>query len=96
MKSNFTIQLRAFAVQIKDLRTGEERPDMIVLDLATLHAAQQMGESSHELIHRIYNRQGYKVLDIGKADKRTVTLGLEELYKAHCPHEVGKRERVGT
>lgn len=96
MKSNFTIQIRAFAVQIKDLRTGEEWPDMIVLDLATLHAAQQMGESSHELIHRAYNRQGYKVLDIGKAVKRTVNLDLEELYNAHCVRETVEREKVGA
>lgn len=94
MKTNYTIQTRAFAVQIKDLRTGEEKADMIVLDLETLHMAQQMGESSHELIHRAYNRQGYKVLDIGKAIKRTISLDLKELYKAHCIHEVGKREKV--
>lgn len=94
MKTNLTIQTRAFAVQIKDLRTGEEKADLIVLDLEALHMAQQMGESSHELIHRTYNRQGYKVLDIGKAIKRTITLDLKELYKAHCIHEVGKREEV--
>ena len=94
MLTNFTIQTRAFAVQIKDLRTGEEKADLIVLDLDTLHIAQQMGESSHEVIHRAYNRQGYKVLDIGKAIKRTITLDLKELYKAHCLH--GKREQVGA
>ena len=94
MKTNYTIQTRAFAVQIKDLRTGEEKADMIVLDLETLHMAQQMGESSHEVILRAYNRQGYKVLDIGKAVKRTINLDLKELYKAHCIHEVGKREKV--
>ena len=93
MLTNFTIQTRAFAVQIKDLRTGEEKADLIVLDLDTLHIAQQMGESSHEVIHRAYNRQGYKVLDIGKAIKRTIDLDLKELYKAHCLH--GKREQVG-
>lgn len=96
MKTNFTIQTRAFAVQIKDLRTGEEKADMIVLDLETLHVAQQMGESSHEVIHRIYNRQGYKVLDVGKAVKRSICMDLKELYKAYCLHEVGKREKVGA
>lgn len=96
MTTNYAIQTRAFAVQIKDLRTGEEKADMIVLDLETLHMAQQMGESSHEVILRAYNRQGYKVLDIGKAVKRTINLDLKELYKAHCLHEVGKREKVGA
>lgn len=96
MTTNYAIQTRAFAVQIKDLRTGEEKADMIVLDLATLQMAQDMGESSHELIYRAYNRQGYKVLDIGKAVKRTIVLDLKELYEAHCLHEVGKREKVGA
>ena len=96
MKTNFTIQTRAFTVQIKDMRTGEEKADLIVLDLETLHVAQEMGESSKELICRAYNRQGYKVLDIGKAIKRTISLDLKELYKAHCLHEVGKREKVGA
>ena len=96
MLTNFTIQTRAFAVQIKDLRTGEEKADLIVLDLDTLHIAQQMGESSHEVILRAYNRQGYKVLDIGKAIKRTITLDLKELYKCACLHEAGKREQVSV
>lgn len=96
MTTNYSIQTRAFPVQIKDLRTGEEKADLIVLDLATLQMVQEMGESSKELIHRTYNRQGYKVLDIGKARKRTITVDLKELYKAHCLHELGKREKVGV
>ena len=95
MKTNFTIQTRAFPVQIKDLRTGEEKADLIVLDLATLQMTQEMGESSKELIYRTYNRQGFKVLEIGKAIKRTIVLDLKELYKAHCICEIGKREKVG-
>lgn len=94
MKTNYAIQTRAFPVQIKDLRTGEELTDMIVLDLATLQVAQDQGESSKELIYRAYNRQGFKVLDIGKAIKRTITIDLTELYKLHERTYVGKRERV--
>ena len=96
MKTNLTIQTRAFAVQIKDLRTGEEKADMIVLDKQQLQVAETMGLTPDDLIYHRYNEQGYKVLEISKAIKRTITLDLKELYKAHCIHEVGKREKVGV
>lgn len=96
MSTNYTIDARCFPVQIKDLRTGEERPDMIVLDKQQLKVAETLGLTPDDLIYRRYNEQGYKVLDIGKARKRTITVDLKELYKAHCLHELGKREKVGV
>lgn len=96
MKTEFTIQARCFPVQIKDLRTGEEQPDMIVLDKQQLKVAETLGLTPDDLIYRRYNEQGYKVLEIGKARKRTITVDLKELYKAHCLHELGKREKVGA
>lgn len=79
MKTYYPVQLRAFDVRIKDNRTGEITEDMIVLTKQQLQAAQLVGQSSKELICRLYNREGFTVLDIGKAQKETVELDLEVL-----------------
>lgn len=94
MKTTMTIQARAFTARIRDERTGEESADIIVLTKEQLQASQLVGQSSTELICRLYNRQGYQVLEIGKPSKREITLNLEELYHAHCLHTMGKREKV--
>jgi len=43
--------------------------DLLVLDKQQLQAAQIVGQSSKELICRIYNQRGYKALDVGTAEK---------------------------
>jgi len=96
MKTELTINVRAFPVTIRDERTGSVKEDTIVLEKQHLQAAQLVGQSSTELIYRTYNRAGYHVLDIGKPEKREISLNLEELYKAYCVHEAGKRERVSA
>ncbi len=74
------IQLRRFTVQIRDNRTGEVRQDAIVLSKQQLQAAQTVGQSSKELIFRLYNREGYTVLDIGRPEKREISLDLEGVF----------------
>ena len=61
---------------IRDQRTGEQREDLLTLDKRQLQAAQLVGQSSNELIFRIYNRQGFYVLNIGKPIKREVRVDL--------------------
>ena len=41
---------------------------------------QLVGQSSKELIMRAFGRQGYKVLDIGRAERRQATLHLDGLF----------------
>ena len=94
MKTTLTIQARAFPVKIHDRNTGAERDDTIVLDKQQLQAAQLVGQSSKELVGRLFERQGYEVLEIGKATKREITLNLEELYRLHSIAQIGKREKV--
>lgn len=96
MKTDYTINVRCFPVVIRDERTRETRQDTIILDKQRLQAAQLVGESSKELIHRIYNRAGFRVLDIDTPERREINLNLDELYKLHSVTLVGKRERVGT
>ena len=81
MRTYQSIQLRRFTVQVKDGRTGEVFRDAIVLSKDQLRAAQLVGQSSKELICRIYNREGRTVLDIdGKAEKREIPLDLEGIF----------------
>lgn len=81
MRTTMSIYLRAFPVRIRDLRTGEESEEPVVLAKQQLQAAQLVGQSSKELIVRAYAERGYEVLDIGKADKQVVDLDLYGLYR---------------
>lgn len=78
MKTFETIHIRIFPVRIRDKRDGREVADTIILTKTILAAAQLVGESSKEVIHRAYDRKGYRVLEIGKAQKKTITVDLEE------------------
>lgn len=69
-----TIQTRTFPVTLRDNRSGETIEGTITLDKARLQAAALVGMDSKELIHRIYNREGYKVLEIGTPVKREITV----------------------
>lgn len=81
MNNLITIPVRAFPVVIADTRNGLESADTIVLTRRQLQAAQLVGQSSTELIHRIYNRQGFRVLEIGKPIKHNI---LMDLYQSGC------------
>ena len=96
MKTEFVIQTRRFPVVIRDERTGEEMEDHIVLELNQIKAADAMGLDYEEVIYRQYNRMGYRVLEIGKAQRHTITINLEELCRLHSVAEMGKREKVGV
>jgi len=53
-----------------------------------------VGQSSKELIERLYEREGCEVLHIGKAEKREITLNLGEVFRLHSVHQAGKRVRA--
>ena len=87
MKTFITIEARAFPVTIRDNRTDAVLQDTITLSKEQLRACQTVGQSSKELIWRIYNREGYTVLDIGAAERRTIRVNLEELWRLHSRTE---------
>ena len=80
MKTNISIEARRFPVTLRDERTGEIIQSSIILDKQRLQAAQLVGQSSKELIHRIYNRQGFRVLEISMPERRSLNLSLEDLW----------------
>ena len=79
MKHTITINTREYPVTLRDERTGEISTDMITLSKEELRAARIVGESSTDLIYRCYNRQGFRVLDVGKPIKREISIDLTEL-----------------
>lgn len=80
MKNIITIEARCFPIVIKDNTSGIEANDSITLSKQQLQAAQIVGQSSKELIHRLCEREGFTVLDIGKAEKRSILLDLSMLW----------------
>ena len=95
MKTTFALYVRVFPVTIEDQRTGQIQEDIVVLEKQQLQACQLVGQSSKELIQRIYNRAGFHVLDIGKPEKREIQLKLDELYRMHnTVKELRKLERI--
>ena len=76
MNNTININVRVFPVSLRDERTGAVSMDTVVLTKGQLRAAQIVGQSSKELICRIFNRKGYQVLDIGKAVKRDIPVDL--------------------
>lgn len=80
MTTEIKITVRAYPVKIRDERTGEKMKDQIVLDKAMLQAGAMVGLGDEDIIFRLYNRKGYRVLEIGKLVKLELTVDLEELY----------------
>lgn len=80
MKTETMITVRAYPVEIRDERTGEKMKDTIVLDKAMLQAGAMVGLGDEDIIFRLYNRKGYRVLEIGKPVKKDLTVDLKRLY----------------
>lgn len=80
MKNTITVEARRFPVLAVKKDNQEPYSIHIVLTKEQLRAAQIVGQSSKELIHRICERQGYKVLEIYKAEKKTIPVDLDRLW----------------
>lgn len=78
MNAIHKIPVRVYPVRIRDERSSAESADEIILTKAQLAAAELVGEDDKALIYRSYNRAGFRVLDIGRPRKVTVTVDLVE------------------
>ena len=81
MKTEIKITVRAYPVKIRDERTGEKMDDTIVLTKQKIQAVATIGMSDRDLIFRLYNRQGYHVLDVGRPKKEEIIVDLLELFE---------------
>ncbi len=72
-----TIQTRTFPVTLRDNRSGETIEGTLTLAKEQLQAAALVGMDNKELIRRIYNQEGYKVLEIGTPVKREIMVDPE-------------------
>ena len=83
MKYESTIQISVlrFPVTVQESE-NESAVIPVILTKEQLQAAQIVGQSSKELIRRICNRKGLTVLDIGKAERKTLEVDLGALWEA--------------
>lgn len=81
MKSTIEIPVRRFPVIVYDKRSAADIPlaENVTLSKQQLQAAMTCGLSSNEVITRICEKKGYKVLEIGTPDKVTLTVDLDAL-----------------
>lgn len=87
MKTEIKVAVRAYPVTVKDTRSGEVQGDTIVLEKSRLQAGVMFDLGAEDIIYRIYNRRGYRVLEVGKPRKLELVLDLEELYTKHTRME---------
>lgn len=83
MKNEITINVRVFPVLAHDHRTGKEEAVTVPVTKEMLQAASLVGQSSNELVERMLDRRGYTAIEIGKPDKVTLTVDLEELVERY-------------
>ena len=81
MKTEIKIPVRVYAVRIKDARTGEVKDDTIILEKSRLQAGAMFDLGDGDIICSIYNRQGYRVLEIAKPFKMELTVDFLDLFR---------------
>lgn len=94
MKHSITIEARKFEVTAECKETKEVTTDSIILTKAELQAAQLIGSSSKGVICGIYGKKGYAVLDIGKAQRRTLTVDLDALWYGAMLEDITTRKYI--
>ena len=83
MKTEIKIPVRAYRVKLKDVRTGEKSHDTIVLTKEQLRAGAMFDLGDEDIVYRIYNRQGFRVLEIGdKPIKAELTVDLAGEFRS--------------
>jgi len=80
MTTEIKIPVRVYPVTSKDTRSGEVMKDTIVLEKSRLQAGALFELGDEDIIYRIYNRKGYRVLEIGKPHKVELTIDLKKAY----------------
>lgn len=80
MKNVVTMEVRKFPLLLVKNDNQEAYSRHIVLTKEQLRAAQIVGESSKEVIIRLCTKQGYKVVNIGKPERKTLSLDLDALW----------------
>lgn len=73
-KNEVKIQVRAYSVTLKDLRTGETVKDAVILTKEQLKAYDDTGLTLGGILTALYERKGYRVVNISAPVKRLIKL----------------------
>ena len=80
IRNNINIEARRFGVTATDAN-GSTVYRYITLSKEQLQAAQIVGQSSKELIHRLFERHGLEVVEIDKPERKTIKIDLNSLWR---------------
>ena len=81
MKNAISIEVRRFPVLVWNTQANRIEEHSATVSKQQLQAAQLVGQSSKELISRLFEREGMKALVIGKAERKSIVLDLETLWE---------------
>ena len=84
MKTTTKVKAFAYPVTLKDIRTGEQLQDTIVIPKEWLQICGSDGlniSDDKHLIFRTYNVRGYEVIEIGKRSSIQLSIDLERAYR---------------
>lgn len=96
MTTEIKIPVRVYPVTLKDTRTGKVTKDKIVLEKARLQAGALFDLGDENIIYRIYNRQGYRVLEIEKPQKIELIIDLKKAYHIQMLRATQEAEACDT
>ena len=81
MRTQLTVEAMRFPLLVLKKDNHEVYARHIVLTKEQLQAAQLVGQSTIELIHRFCYCRGYEVLEIGKPEKKSIRLSLDAVWE---------------
>ena len=76
MHNTIQIQIRAYTVELRDIRTGETVKDSVILTKEQVKAAADTRLTLEGILKAVYERDGYRVTGISAPVKRQIAIGL--------------------
>ena len=99
MKTEMKIKVFSYPVTLKDIRTGEQLQDTIVIPKEWLQICGSDGlniSDDKHLIFRTYNVQGYEVIEIGKRRSVQISIDLDRAYREQAEETIKNKIALDT
>lgn len=89
MEQTVFLTVLVYPVQVRE-RGGTERRGRMVLDETRVRAMEQVGIGAEELLGRFYQGRGETLLTLGPAQRHSIPLDAEMLYRVWEEYERGR------
>lgn len=94
MENYISIEARSYPITAQHIETGEVLEDYCTISKEQSRASQLVGQSDREFISRMYDRNGLKVMTIGKPQKKTLRVDLTHLFLKVLVEDCTVREYI--